>query len=95
MRPIAAPRSELHDSLDTDAQGLKLLPDYVFRHVSAKVFKQQTKTTILWEREIVKTTHPFPMKESKVTGRGSEAVGIPRHDHESLALHLGRQTAGT
>ena len=58
--PIAAPRSELHDSLDTDAQGLELLPDYAFRHVPAKVFNQQTKIAILWESDSVKTHTLFP-----------------------------------
>jgi hypothetical protein len=34
---IAAPRAELHDALDTDSQGLKLLTDDALRHLSAEV----------------------------------------------------------
>ena len=34
---IAAPRAELHDYLDTDAQSLELLPDDAFVHVSAEI----------------------------------------------------------
>ena len=40
----------MHDTLDTDSQGLKLLPDDAFRHVSAEGFYQQTYTTVHWKR---------------------------------------------
>ena len=78
---IAAPRAELHDALDTDSQGLKLLPDDVLRHLSAEVLQQQTYTTILWERESVKCHTLAPVKGSEGTDCGSEPVGSPRHDH--------------
>ena len=92
---IVTPRAELPDALDMDAQGLELLPDDAFRHLPAEVFDQQKYTTVLWERESVKTHTLSPIRGSEGTDCGSEAVGIPRHDHQSLALHLGRQTAGT
>jgi hypothetical protein len=44
---IAASRAELYDALDTDAQGLKLLPDDALRHLLTEVFHQQTYTTVL------------------------------------------------
>jgi hypothetical protein len=47
---LAALRAELHDSLDTDSQGLKLLPGDAFRHLPAAVFHQQKYTTVLWEK---------------------------------------------
>jgi hypothetical protein len=44
---ISTARAELKYSLDTDAQTLQLLPDGVFRHVSAKVLDQQTYAAVL------------------------------------------------
>jgi hypothetical protein len=77
---IAAPRAELHDALDTDSQGLNLLPDDALRHLPAEVFHQQTYTTILWETETVKSHTLAPIKGSEDTDCGSETVGSPRHD---------------
>ena len=91
---ITAPRAELHDALDTDAQSLQLLPDDAFSHLPAEVFDQQAYTTILWERESVKALILASIKGSEGTDCSSEAVGNSRHDHQSIALHLGRQTAG-
>jgi hypothetical protein len=78
---IAAPRAEQHDTLDTDSQGLKLLPNDALRHLSAEVFHQQTYTTILWERYSVKGHTLAPVKGSEGTDCGSESVGSTRHDH--------------
>jgi hypothetical protein len=78
---IAAPRAELHDALDTDSQGLKLLPDDALRHLSAEVFHQQTYTTVLRERESVKCHILAPVKGSESTDCGYEPVGSTRHDH--------------
>jgi hypothetical protein len=52
---VTAARSELQDFLDTDAQTLQLLPDDVFRHVSAKFLDQQPHAAVLQEGEGVKT----------------------------------------
>ena len=78
---IATPRAELHDALDTDSQGLKLLPDDALRLMPAEVFHQQTYTTVLWERESVKSHILAPIKGSEGSDCGSETVGSPRHDH--------------
>jgi hypothetical protein len=78
---IVSPRAELHDALDTNSQGLKLLPDDNLRHLSAVVFHQQTYSTILWERESVKGHALAPVKGSEGTDCGSESVGSTRHDH--------------
>ena len=78
---IAAPRAELHDALDTDSQGLKLFPDDALRHEPAEVFHQQTYTTVLWEKENVKSYTLAPIKGPEGTDCGSEIVGIPRHEN--------------
>ena len=65
LRP--APRSELHDSLDTDAQGLELYSDDVFWHLFAEDFHQQSYNKILWERESVKTHTLASVKGSEGT----------------------------
>jgi hypothetical protein len=74
---IAAPRAELHDALGTDSQDLKLLPDDALRHLPADVFHQQTYTTVLWERESVKSHTLAPIKGSEGIDCGSETVGRP------------------
>jgi hypothetical protein len=66
---IAAPRAELHDALDTDSQGLKLLTDDALWHLSAEIFHQQTYTAILWERESVNGHTLAPAKGSEGTER--------------------------
>jgi hypothetical protein len=37
----------MHDALDTDSQGLKLLLDDALRHLPEEDFHQQTYTTVL------------------------------------------------
>jgi hypothetical protein len=64
---IAASRAELHDALDTDSKGLTLLPDDALRHLPAEGFLQQTYTTVLWERESVKSHTLAPIKRSEGT----------------------------
>jgi len=64
---VTAARAELQDSLDTDAQTLQLLPDDVFRHVSAKVLHQQPYTAVLQEEESVKTHTLAPVKGPQCT----------------------------
>jgi hypothetical protein len=78
---IAAPKVELHEALETDSQGLRLLPDDTLRHLSAEVFHQQTYTTVRWERDSVKGHTLAPVKGSEGTDCGSESVGSTRHDH--------------
>ena len=85
---ITAPRTELHGSLDTDAQGLEFLPDDSLRHRSAGFCVQQTHTAILRERKGAKTHTLATIKGSEGTDRGSEAICSPPHNHESLALLL-------
>jgi hypothetical protein len=92
---IAAPRDKLHDALDTDSQGLKLLPDDALRHLPVEVFHQQAYTAVFWETESVKSHTLAPIKGSEGTNYGSETVGSPRHDYYFLTLHLGGQTTGT
>jgi hypothetical protein len=75
---IAEPRAVLQDAMDTDSQGLKLLPGDALRHLPAEIFHQQTYTTVLFERE----SHTLaPIKGSEGTDCGSEIVGSPRYDH--------------
>jgi hypothetical protein len=63
-----APRAELNDALDTDSQGLKLLPDDALSHLSAEVFHQQTYTTILRERERDRRALTVALNPSAVPG---------------------------
>jgi hypothetical protein len=86
---VTAARAELQYSLDTDAQTLQLLPDDVFRHVSAKVLDQQPYTAVLREGESVKTHTLAPVEGPQCTDRGPEAIGSPRNKHKLLPLHLG------
>ena len=77
---IAAPRAELHDALDTDALGLKLLPHDALRHLPAEVFHQQTYTTVLWERESVKSLTLAPVKALTVALKPSAVPGTTLED---------------
>jgi hypothetical protein len=56
---VTAPGSQLHDSLDTNVQGIQLLPDDALRHSLTQVLYQKPHTAVLWEREGVET-HTFP-----------------------------------
>ena len=57
-----APGAELQDSLDTDIESLQLLPDEVLWPLSVQILNQQTYTTILRDREGVKTHTLVPIK---------------------------------
>jgi hypothetical protein len=84
-----APGAELQDSLDTDIQNLQLLPDDVPRHLSAKILNQQTYTTILREREGVKTHTRVPIKGSQCADGGFEAVSSQLDKQQAFPLNLG------
>jgi hypothetical protein len=80
---------ELQDSLDTNAQSLQLLPDYVLGHLSAQILIEQMYTTILRERGGVKTLTLVPIKGSQCADRRSEAVTDSWEKHQPLPLILG------
>jgi len=86
---VTAARAELQDSLDTDAQTLQLLPDDVFRQVSAKFLDQQPHTAVIREGESVKTHTLAPIKGPQCTDRGSEIFGSSRHKHKLLSFNVG------
>jgi len=71
------------------AQSLQLLPDYVLGHLSAQILVEQTNTTILRERESVKTITLFLIKGSQCADHRSEAVCDLWEKHQPLLLILG------
>jgi len=77
--------AELQDFLDTNAQGLQLLPDCVLRNLSAMMLIQQTYTKILRERGV--KTHTVPtIMGSQFDDRSSEALSGYRHKHQTFPL---------
>ena len=56
---VATAVTQLHDTLNTNVQGLELLPDDALRHAPALVLHQEPRTAILRECEGVET-HTFP-----------------------------------
>jgi hypothetical protein len=71
---ITAAGAKLGDSLDTNVQGLQLLPDDALSHSLAKVLYQQPHATLLRQRESVKT-HTFLAKGPQRADSGSEVIG--------------------
>jgi hypothetical protein len=54
---VATAGTQLRDSLDTNVQGLELLPVDAIRHAPAQFFHQDPRTAVLREREGVETHH--------------------------------------
>jgi hypothetical protein len=49
---ITAPRTELHYSLDTYAQGIQLLTDDALRHLRAKILDEEAYLPILGREKV-------------------------------------------
>ena len=71
---VAAPGTELQDSLDTNVQKIQLLPDDALRHFFAQILHQQPHATVLRKSEGVKTHTFSSVKGPQRADRGSEAV---------------------
>ena len=48
---VARAGTQLRDSLDTNVQGVQLIPDDTLMHVPAQVFHHEPPTSVLRERE--------------------------------------------
>ena len=66
---------QLRDSLHTNIQGFKLLPDDALMRTNTEIFYQKSHTAILWECESVKTHTVLSIKGPQCTDLGSETVG--------------------
>jgi hypothetical protein len=64
--------SQMRDSLDTNVQGFELLPNDFFRHNNVQDLYQKAHTTVLREREHVKTHTLLPIEGPQCADRGSE-----------------------
>jgi hypothetical protein len=60
---VATARTQLCDSLDTNVQGLELLPGDALSHTPAQVLHQESHTAVLREREGVETHPPPPSRD--------------------------------
>jgi hypothetical protein len=72
---IAAPKAELQDALNMNAQSFQRFPNDALRHVLAEILQQQTDASVLRERKRVKTHTLAPIMGLQRTYHGSEAIG--------------------
>jgi len=72
---VAMAESQMRDSLDTNVQGFELLPDDSLRRNNVQDLYQKAHTTVLREREHVKSHTLLPIEGPQCADRGSEHVG--------------------
>ena len=62
---IEAPRTELHDALDTDSQGRKLLPGDALKHLSAQIFTSRRTQRSSGREKVRKVTPLVPSRNRR------------------------------
>jgi hypothetical protein len=63
---VAAARSELHSSLDTNVLGFQVLSDDVLKHQLFEILNEQPHAAVLRKGESVKHTSPLPSRDRRV-----------------------------
>jgi len=71
---VATAGTQLCDTLDTNVQGFKLLPDDSLRHTPTQVLYQKPHTAVLRDCEGVETHIIPPIEGPQCADSGSEPV---------------------